>query len=218
MSATEPPAGAAPEPAPAAGPDATLQLLQRWHAGDRAALHELVQRDLPWLRARVRQRLGDGLRQHGNTEDFLQDAVIDILNYTPRFVAQDGDTFRRLVTQIVENCLRGQTEFYSRMRRDRARQQPLDSDSVLAIAGAAQNGTTPSQHAARNEEEAWLRLALDLVDPADRDVIVLREWKGESFAAIGAALGVPENTARMRFARALGRLADKVAALRRGEL
>lgn len=208
-----PPPGARP-----GAPDVTLALLQRWHAGDREALHELVQRDLPWIRARVRQRLGDRLREHGNTDDFLQDAVIDILNYTPRFIAEDGATFRRLVTQIVENCLRGQTEFYSRMRRNRARQQPLDHDTVLPIASDRRQPTTPSQHAVRNEEEAWLRLALDLVDPNDRDVIVMREWQGESFAAIGASLGVPENTARMRFARAMGRLADKVEALRRGEL
>ena len=42
MSATEPPDGAPPDPAPAAGSDATLQLLQRWHQGDRAALHRAL--------------------------------------------------------------------------------------------------------------------------------------------------------------------------------
>ena len=50
----------------------------------------------------------------------------------------------------------------------------------------------------------------------DRDLIVLREWSGESFAAIGARFGVPENTARMRFSRAVGRLATQVDLLRRG--
>ncbi len=199
-------------------PDRTSQMLARWHSGDRAALHELVQRDLPWIRSRIHQRLGEALRQHGDTEDFLHEAVIEILNYTPRFVAIDGDTFRRLVTQIVENTLRGQHEFYGRLRRDHARQSPLPSDSVLVLDPSVRSATTPSQQAARNEEEAWLRLALDLVEPADRDVIVMREWGGESFGQIGERLGIPENTARMRFARALARLADKVEALRRGEI
>ena len=124
--------------------------------------------------------------------------------------------FRRLVTRIVENTLRGQSEFYSRMRRDRGRAVALPDEVVLELDVRRRTGTTPSQHAARSEEEAWLRLALDLVDPEDRDLIVLREWNGEAFADIGARLGVPENTARMRFSRAVGRLAAQVEALRRG--
>lgn len=196
--------------------DDTEALLRRWHAGDRQALHELVQRDMPWIRSRVRQRLGDALRQHGDTDDFLHEAVLDILNYTPRFLAADRSMFRRLVTRIVENTLRGQSEFYSRLRRDRGRHAALPDDAVLELDVRKRTGTTPSQHAARSEEEAWLRLALDLVDPEDRDVIVMREWNGDAFADIGAKLGVPENTARMRFARALGRLAAQVEALRRG--
>lgn len=199
-------------------PDATADLVQRWHQGDAQALHQLVQRDLPWIRQRVRQRLGDALRQHGDTEDFLQEAVLDILAYTPRFVPVDGDSWRSLVTQIVENQLRGQHEFYGRIRRDRARQQPLPDDSVLLLDPRKRTATTPSARAVRNEEEAWLRLALDLVDPDDRDVIVMREWAGKSFAEIGTQLGIGENAARMRFQRALGRLADQVETLRRGQI
>lgn len=199
-------------------PDATADLVQRWHQGDAQALHQLVQRDLPWIRQRVRQRLGDALRQHGDTEDFLQEALLDILAYTPRFVPVDGDSWRSLVTQIVENQLRGQHEFYGRLRRDRARQQPLPDDSVLLLDPRKRTATTPGGRAVRNEEEAWLRLALDLVDPDDRDVIVMREWAGKSFAEIGTQLGIGENAARMRFQRALGRLADQVERLRRGQV
>lgn len=199
-------------------PDATADLVQRWHQGDAQALHELVRRDLPWIRHRVRQRLGDALRQHGDTEDFLQEAILDILAYTPRFVPVDGDSWRGIVTQIVENQLRGKHEFYGRLRRDRARQQPLPDDSVLLLDPRRRTATTPSQRAVRNEEEAWLRLALDLVDPDDRDVIVMREWAGKAFAEIGSDLGIGENTARMRFQRALCRLADQVEALRRGQI
>lgn len=195
--------------------DPTTELLRRWHAGDRDALHELVRRDLPWLRQRVRARLGDELRQLAETEDFLQEIVIDILDYAPRFVA-DGATFRRIVARIIENTLRSRHQFHHRLRRDRGRQQAAPSDTVLELDPARRTATSPSQFASRNEEEAWLHLALDLIEPGDRDVIVMREWDQQSFVAIGEALGVPENTARMRFARALRRLADRVAALRRG--
>ena len=132
------------------------------------------------------------------------------------FVPADADSWRALMTRIIENALRGRHEYYGRLRRDRARQMPLPDDSILLLDPRKRTGTTPSQHAMRNEEEAWLRLALELVDPLDRDVIVMRQWSGRTFAEIGDDLGVPENTARMRFNRALARLADKVEGLRRG--
>ena len=91
---------------------------------------------------RVRQRLGEALRQHGDTDDFLHEAVLDILSYTPRFLATDRDVFRRLVTRIVENTLRGQSEFYSRLRRDRGRSVPLPDDSVLDLDAQRRTGTT----------------------------------------------------------------------------
>jgi RNA polymerase sigma-70 factor, ECF subfamily len=102
------------------------------------------------------------------------------------------------------------------MRRDRRRQAPLPDDSVLLVDLSARTATTPSRHAARNEEEAWLRLALEMLAPGDRDLIAMREWQQLGFTEIGAQLGVPENTARMRFQRALARLADRVESLRRG--
>ena len=206
------------EPAADAGPDQTAELQRRWAAGDASALHELIRRELPWIRDRVHRRLGGRLRQHGNTDDFLHEAVIEILAYTPRFVVPDRVTFRRLVARIVENLLCERHEFYGRMRRDRARQVPLPDDSVLVLDPRRCTATSPSQHAERHEEEAWLRLALDLLPGDDRDIIVLREWGGHGFRAIGERVGISENAARMRFDRALRRLADRVAALRKGDV
>ena len=187
---------------------ATLSLMQRWHQGDREALHELVRRELPWLRMRTRQRLGPVLRAHGDTEDFLHEVLLDVLDYTPRFLAGDRDSFRRVVGTILENALRSQGDHYSRMRRDRARLSPLPDDSVLLVDARARTATSPSRHAARNEEEAWLRLALEMLEPGDREVIALREWGRLPFAEVAGKLGINENTARMRFNRALARLAD----------
>ena len=66
--------------------DLTGKLLERWHAGDGGALDELLVRDLPWIRRCVHRRLGQGLRQRAETEDFVQEAVLEVLRYGPRFV------------------------------------------------------------------------------------------------------------------------------------
>jgi RNA polymerase sigma-70 factor (ECF subfamily) len=78
--------------------------------------------------------------------------------------------------------------------------------------------TRPSAAADRNEKRAWIRLALELLDTADRDVVLLRQWDGLSFAEVGERLGIREDAARMRFERAVARLARLVARLRAGEI
>ena len=70
-------------------PGKTVELLNRWHAGDREALAHLLQRDLPWIRAHVSRRLGPLLRQKGETVDYVQDAFVAALQYGPRFVVAD---------------------------------------------------------------------------------------------------------------------------------
>lgn len=198
--------------------DQTLDLLQRWHRGEQEALKELLRRDLPWIRDRLHQRLGEVLRQRGDTEDYLHEVVVEVMRYTPHFLVSTGDTFRRLLTQITENLLRDKHDYFSRRRRNVAREQPLPDTAVLCLDARARSATSPSGGAARSEEEAWLRLALDLLAPEDRTVIVLREYERLSFSDIGQRLAINENAARMRFQRGLARLADKVAALRRGEV
>lgn len=63
-----------------------------------------------------------------------------------------------------------------------------------------------------NPERDWEKLrpvidaALDKLNAVDRDVVLLRFFNNQSFAAIGEKLGVSENTARMRVDRALDKL------------
>lgn len=66
----------------------------------------------------------------------------------------------------------------------------------------------------------WERLrphldkALQDLAPADRDAIVLRYFQGRDLKAVGNALGLSEDAAQKRVARALGKMRDRLA--RRG--
>lgn len=196
--------------------DDTRELLQRWHAGDRAAIEALVTRDLPWIERHVRGRLAGVLRARGETMDYVQDAVIRVLDYTPRFVTDDRGRFRALLARIVENHLRDAHEHHMAACRSPAKEQPLGTDSVLDLDDPARSVTKPSEHAERNEQEAWVRLALELLPVEDRQILLLRQWHEFEFAAIGERLGVSEDAARMRFQRALPKLAAKLEELRGG--
>ena len=196
----------------------TLQLLRRWRAGEREALDKLLERDLPWIRERVQLRLGKELRKRDESQDFVQDAVLEVLRYAPRFEMTDRDHFRGLMARIVENVLRCRHHWSQALRRSIDRERPLASDSVLNLDPPVAEVESPSVEVQNAEQESLLRLALELLEPEDRDVLVLREWKSLSFAEIAAELGGSEDAARMRFQRTLPRLAEKMRLLETRQL
>lgn len=196
----------------------TLSLLRRWNAGEGEALDAILARERDWLEGRVRARLGPKLRQKAETEDFVQDALLEFFRYGPRFEVQSRRHLRGLLGRIVENALRGKAKWFDRQRRQLAAERPLDPRDTLSFEPAAPTAYRPSRIAQQGESEARLRLAVELLDPADREVIVLRQWEELPFAEVAARLGIQEDAARMRLNRALKKLVAKVRALEQGDL
>ena len=203
---------------PMTAPDDTLVLLRRWHAGERAAIDALIARDLPWIRDYVHTRLGPLLRARADTGDYVQGAVMAALQYTPRFVTADRRQFRALVARIVENHLRDAHDHHAAERRHPQRERELPNDSVLDLDRSRHAAGLPPVVAARDEQEAWVHLALELLDPPDRQVLRLRQWQELEFAEVGQRLGISETAARMRFQRALPKLAQQLLRLRHGQI
>ncbi len=195
-------------------PSETMTLLRRWREGDPEALGQLVERDLPHIRAHARRRLGPVLHGQEQTGDIVQEAMVRVLVDGPRFVLSDREQFRALVGRIVENVLSTRGRYARRACRDIAREQPA-TGSVLDLDASA---TSPSRAAMRSEDQAWLELGLELLPATDRYVIVCRQWEEQSFAEIAATLGASEDATRMRFRRALSRLGRVLADLRSGQL
>ncbi len=201
-----------------AEPSETLVLLQRWHGGDRVALDNLIERDLGWVRRQVELRLGDLLRAKGDVDDYVQSAMVRVLEYGPRFLMTSRGQFRALIARITENVLRDEAARLRTGKRDVARERPVPTDSILALDPPAQSVTRPSAAADRNQAKDWIRLAIELLPAEERAIVQMREWRGCSFAEIGTELGIAEDAARMRFRRVLPKLARHVEQLREGQL
>lgn len=193
--------------------DLTASLLRRVHAGDDTAMVDLIRRDLPWVQSLVQRRLGPALRARAETQDVVQEAMVYALRHKPRFVVADTGDFRGLMAAIVENVIRHEHRDQFRQRRDPRREQSPPTEGVIDL-----DATSPSQAAVRDEEQSWLALAMDLLSPEDQRVLHLRQWRGQGFAEVGAALGIDADVARKRFNRALARLAPLVRRLKQGEL
>lgn len=199
----------------------TRDLLRRWHAGDAEALGELVANDAAWIQDHVSRRLGPLLRQRADTQDIVQHTLVEVLKTGPRFVVDDRQQMRALLARMVENVLRYHARHDRQQKRDVRREvpatAPTGSGSVLQLSPAAA-AAGPATQAAEAEHRDWIRLALELLDPDDRDVIVWREFDGLPFAEVAARLGVPEAHARVRFQRALPKLGSKLQQLKAGRL
>ena len=192
--------------------------LQSWYSGSRKGLDTLLEHNLPWIHAHVRRRLGPLLRRKGETADYVQEAMVQFLKYGPRIQISDDGHFRALLVKIVENSLRNQHEWFTARRRAISREHPLPPDTYLCLDPPREGVKTPTQSAGRNEQEAWVRLGIELLEPESREIIVHKQWDSLSFIEIGKRLGISADAARMRYNRAVGHLADTVWKLRRGKI
>lgn len=194
----------------------TFDLLARWRRGDREALAALLQRDLAWLRGRVRQQLGPGMRKAGDTEDFVQEVTLAVLEDGPRFLVSDKQQFRALMARIVSNVMCDHHRRLAALKRGSSREQTLPPDSVLNLDGAP-SSPQPVRDAQHTEEKEWLRLGLLLLSAPDQETLDLH-WQGLTDAEIGARIGLEANSARMRRTRATSRLVRAVQQLKCGEI
>jgi RNA polymerase sigma-70 factor (ECF subfamily) len=158
------------------------------------------------------------MRLKAETGDVVQQAMVSFLKYGPRFLLSNATHFRALIVRIVENVLRDQNDFFRAGRRNSARERALPDDSVLDLDLPVETVTRPMDAALRNESVALVRLSLELMKPEDREIILLRQFEGMSFAEIGKRLSIAEDSARMRFQRALPRLAEVVERVRNGRI
>ncbi|MCR9246829.1 MAG: sigma-70 family RNA polymerase sigma factor [bacterium] len=200
-----------------AGNDETVTLLLRWHDGDRQALLQLLDRNREWIENSVRSRRGPLLREFEETGDGVQELMLRAMEYAPRFLVANRGQFRALVARMIRHLL------VDRSRSARRAPRPFTMSETDAMSArlnltADEAVTPPVQAAARSEELGWMRLGLEFLPADERRLIKLRTFEELEFAAMGHEFAVPANTARMRFNRALLRLAGIIERLKQGEL
>ena len=120
--------------------DATQEinrLLERWRAGEEAALHDLVGRVEPLVRRMARRRLGDHLRDRIDSADVTQEVLLGFLRSAPDFVVHREEDLVSLLATILENHLRGANRYHRRKQRDLGREakgsQAADLDGLAEI-------------------------------------------------------------------------------------
>ncbi|MFN9786333.1 MAG: RNA polymerase sigma factor, partial [Planctomycetia bacterium] len=196
--------------------DELLRLLRSWYAGDTSALKTLVLAVSPWVREDAGSILRGRADAVADAEDLAQAALVNFLQYGPRFQPANAAQLRALLRRIVRNLLVDQA------RREQHRAAPSDDLSasgrdMLGSCSSTRTSLDPERAAARNEEREWVRLGLQFLDEEERYLLVASEVEGLPWKDIAAKLGMERGeSARMRAARLKPRLANILRQLHAG--
>jgi RNA polymerase sigma factor (sigma-70 family) len=194
----EPPGS--PEAARGADSESTFYLLDRARAGDREALERLFQRHVGPLQRWARGRLPGWARGLADTDDLVQDALIQTFKRIEDFQPRRVGALQAYLREAVLNRIRDELR--------RKRRQPDVGEYADLKADSAES---PLEQAIGREAVARYERALTSLRPDEREAVIARLEMGYSYQELAEALGKPTpDAARKTAQRALARLAEEM--------
>jgi RNA polymerase sigma factor (sigma-70 family) len=184
----------------------------RWQAAgpeDVGAAWELFLLFEDEIRAEVRSRLGDALRQFVDSGDVVQEVALSYLRSRPRFIAVNLRQFRAFLKRIIANKIAGLA------RTHKAGDPSIQIDPEPDWSSLTDSETSVSTKAEKAESAGRLRAAIDLL-PVEDQLLIQRRQEGVAFAAIAAELGVSVDAATKRHSRIRGKIERLMERLRAG--
>lgn len=169
------------------------ELLAAARQGDAAALEALLVRYQPHL-------YRFGLHMCGNENDagdVAQESLISMARSLRDFRG-DASVSTWLYTIARRFCIK-------KRRRSKfapAREESLDAPGIDAAHRLADPAPSPEQTATNRELQRALTLAIDRLEPTQREVLVLRDIEGLSAAEVARVLGVSVDAVKSRLHRA----------------
>ncbi len=181
-----------------------MELLALAKEGDRGALDALFARYLAPLRGWARGRLPRWVRDMTDTDDLVQDALLQTFKRIELFEPDRTGALQAYLRQAVMNRIRDE------FRRSRRREPPTALDS-----NAQAQDASPLDEAIGAELMDEYDRALERLRPEERDAIVGRIEMELSYEELAETLGRPTpNAARSAVVRALLRLEEEMGRAR----
>lgn len=174
-----------------AADESPRERVARARAGDEAAREELAH----WCRRTAYLLALQLLRNPDDALDVAQDAVLRFFTHLHRF-----DTDRAVkpwLFAIVRNRVRDMKR-WSRVRHH----EPMEGLSGEDRPDIIDRRPGPETSAQRRELQAKLWHAIEGLPPAQREILVLRDYQDLTYAEIAKALAIPQGTVMSRLHRA----------------
>lgn len=175
-------------------------------AGDQAALHELVVRFVPALRAFVRGRVGPLMRARASESDVVQSTVREVLQHGRRFDHGGEEGFKQWLFTTAMRKILDKRKLHTAARRDVGRAVE-GAEGAGLLAGAPALDASPSEAAVGAEQAERMARAFEQLSPDHREVVFLSRVVGLSRAEVAGELGRSEAAVRNLLHRALAEFA-----------
>lgn len=174
----------------------TVELVTRAQQGDRAAMEQLFDRHRAPLRRWARGRLPPWARNLSDTEDLVQEALIQTFKRIEGFEARGVGALQAYLRQAVVNRL-----------RDELRRRARDSHRVDLDEGRPDESLSPLERAIDGEARERYERALARLKIDDQEAIIARVEMGYTYEEMAVSLDKPSaDAARKAARRALVRL------------
>jgi len=185
-------------------------VVRRAAAGDEEAARSLVRRYEGPLKGIIASGIGDDLRPRIAASDVFQATMVSALADLGRFEWHGEAAFVGWLKTIAERQLLMAARFHNARKRSVAKERLFGT----APARPAEQ-PSPSQTAVQGEMTQLIRSAVLRLPAAERRVVELHTFEGQSFAAVASQLGL-SGAARARYVfqralKRLGRMLDEPA-------
>jgi RNA polymerase sigma-70 factor, ECF subfamily len=177
--------------------DSSMTLLLRAQQGDERARNELCARYLPRLRRWAHGRLPGWARDHLDTEDIVQDTLLNSIRRLESFSPRHEQAFCAYLCQAIRNRVSDAVR--------RAARRPASEELP---SGSATPDPSPFELAVGREMAEQYDDALQRLRESDRELIIARVELGLDYSEITDLAGKSSvGTTRVAVSRALLRLA-----------
>jgi RNA polymerase sigma-70 factor (ECF subfamily) len=211
MTRTTDPAGSSGAPSP---DDAqpTQVLLDRVRRGDDDAVNGLLERHRDAIKRMIDRRMDRVVQRRVDASDIVQDVMIEANRRLGDYLANPTMPFQLWLRHMARDRL------IDAHRRHRvASTRSVDREVALPQSGPeasqadmmgqfADRELTPAAAATWRELERRFAAAVEQLEEADRQIVLLRHFEHLSTAEAAEALGISKAAAGMRYLRAMRRL------------
>jgi RNA polymerase sigma-70 factor, ECF subfamily len=182
-------------------------LIAQAHAGSTEALGQLLSRCQRYLLLVANASLDSDLRPKGGASDLVQDTFLEAYRDFSHFRGTTEKELLAWLTKILGNRLSNHIRhFRHTLKREVHRELSLEAAYDLGNWSASQGVVTPHQAITAEDDTARLRVAVERLPEAMRQVLLLRTWERQSFAEIARQLGSTPDAARKLWSRAVRQL------------
>lgn len=173
--------------------------------GDRPALDQLLEASRADLLSMASQALDPRIQARIRASDVVQQTCLSAIREFRQFHGADPAQFHAWLRQIhrrnILNAIRAERDT---LGRSVTREQSPGCDEALS------DDDTPSQFAARNEEQHRLRMALAALDPEDAELLRLRFHEDWSVQQLCSHWQLSRSALAWKLQKALKRIRELV--------